>query len=268
MEQILYPTLVLGGLGAVFGLLLAVASRVFKVDSDPRIAAVINALPGNNCGACGYPGCAAYAEAVVTQCAPNNLCTPGGPDTSCAIAEIMGQEVCLVEAPRKTAFVRCRGTGALAPSSEGIVECAEAEIPEGADVCAWGCVGRGSCVRACKFGAITLEDGFARVLEDHCVACGACVKACPRGLIVLLRADRQYRVACMSTDKGADVKRLCPTGCLGCGICVRACPEKAISLENNLAAIDEEKCVSCGICAPKCPAKTITSPPAPEPQEE
>ena len=73
-----------------FGAGLAYASKKFAVETDPRVTAVLGALPGANCGGCGYPGCAGYADAVVSGVAAPNLCTPGGPDAARKIGEILG----------------------------------------------------------------------------------------------------------------------------------------------------------------------------------
>ena len=67
MNELLYPLLWFALLGGGFGLVLAIAARVFAVKQDERIPRITEALPGANCGGCGYSGCAAYAEAVAAS---------------------------------------------------------------------------------------------------------------------------------------------------------------------------------------------------------
>ena len=74
MLDILIPIAVLGGLGLLFGLLLAFASKAFAVEVDPMVDALLSALPGANCGACGYPGCQGLANALFEGKAPANAC--------------------------------------------------------------------------------------------------------------------------------------------------------------------------------------------------
>ena len=134
-----------------------------------------------------------------------------------------------------------------------------ANIPGGgAKACAYGCLGLGSCVKACEFGAISVVNGKAVVDRDKCVACGKCVKACPKNLIEIITENAQYMVSCSSKDKGRDVMQACSVGCIGCGLCAKNCPNGAIEFEYNLAHIDQSKCKTCGICAEKCPKKIIT----------
>ncbi len=128
----------------------------------------------------------------------------------------------------------------------------------GAKACAYGCLGLGSCVKACEFGAISVVNGKAVVDRDKCVACGKCVKACPKNLIEIITENAQYMVSCSSKDKGRDVMQACSVGCIGCGLCAKNCPNGAIEFEYNLAHIDQSKCKNCGICAEKCPKKIIT----------
>lgn len=124
-------------------------------------------------------------------------------------------------------------------------------------MCGFGCLGFGSCEKVCQFGAITVENGLAKIDEEKCVACGACARECPRGIIKIMPAQGRYVVSCKSQDKGKLVKENCAVGCIGCGICVRTCPNGAATLNGNVAVIDPELCVNCGACAEKCPQKII-----------
>ena len=267
--SILIAIAVLGGLGLVFGLVLAAASKVFYVETDPRLEKLNECLPGANCGGCGYAGCAAYAEAVLKGEAPIGACASGGNECAQAMAAIMGVKAEAVT--RKVALVRCSGAriydkdgnlvrGAkIKAEYEGFRDCLAASSVGGHGPlsCKYGCLGFGTCTRACKFGAISVKGGVAMVDEDLCVGCMACVNSCPRNLIVPVEPGRNVLIACASLAKGAVTTRGCTVGCIGCGLCKKICPEGAISVGNNLAVIDYTKCTNCGLCATVCPKKLI-----------
>ena len=267
--SILLAILVLGGLGLIFGLVLAVASKVFYVETDPRLEKLNDCLPGANCGGCGYAGCAAYAEAVLNGEAAIGACASGGNECAQAMADIMGIKAEAVT--RKVALVRCSGSrsydkdGNLVKGAkikgeyEGFKDCLSASKVGGNGplACKYGCLGFGTCVKACKFGAISIKGGVAVVDEDLCVGCMACANACPRNVIVAVEPGRNTHIACASTAKGAVTTRGCTVGCIGCGLCKKICPEGAISVVDNLAVIDYSKCVDCGLCATVCPKKLI-----------
>lgn len=258
MTNVIYAILVLGIMGGVFGLLLAVASRVFAVEKDERLEPVTEALPGANCGGCGYSGCSAYAQAIVDGSAPLGLCAAGGKEAVDQIAQIMGMES--VEMERKVAVVMCRGNHALKKGSyEGIHDCAAASriLGNGPNFCPYGCLGFGSCVKACPQGAISVVDGVAKVDHDKCIGCMACAAACPRGIIKEAPFTQDIVVACSSKEKGAALRKFCDIGCIGCKMCEKVCPHDAIHVVDNLAVIDYSKCVSCGACAEKCPRHLI-----------
>ncbi|MBM4372017.1 MAG: 4Fe-4S binding protein, partial [Deltaproteobacteria bacterium] len=190
---------------------------------------------------------------------PEALCPPGGLGTQARIAEILGLTV-TGRAPR-AAQVRCRGTDAQAESLGtyvGIRDCTAADLVGGGHkVCPFGCLGLGTCVAACQFGALSIRDGIAVVDEEVCTGCTKCVAACPRGIITMLDKGPRVVVDCHSPDKGAQVKKYCKVGCFTCMICVKKCPEKAISLVDNRITIDPGKCTRCGICIEACPQGTI-----------
>ena len=93
MEAIMMPVVVLGITGILMGLFLAYASKKFEVEVDPKVEAILAVLPGANCGACGFPGCAGYASGVALEGAKMTLCAPGGPKVIEKIGEIMGVAV-------------------------------------------------------------------------------------------------------------------------------------------------------------------------------
>jgi len=261
MINILYAVLSLGVLGGAFGLVLAFAAKKFAVEVDERQAAIEECLPGANCGGCGYAGCAAYASAVVSAGAPINVCVPGGNETAAQVASIMGVEA--QETERCVALVKCSGTtGHMIKRFEysGISDCFSAMRlggGNGANGCKYGCLGFGSCVKTCPFGAIYLEDGIAHVDHEKCTGCMTCAKTCPKGIIIKVPYEADVTVACSSKDKGSVLRKYCDLGCLGCSICEKLCEYDAIHVEDGRAVIDYSKCKSCGQCAPKCPRKLI-----------
>ncbi|NLA26385.1 MAG: RnfABCDGE type electron transport complex subunit B [Firmicutes bacterium] len=254
--EILYAIATLGGVGILLGILLGAAAHFFALETDPRVEAVRNALPGANCGACAYAGCNKYAEAIVEGRAPVNACTPGGSASAEAIAAIMGQDVSAVE--EVVAAVFCRGDNVRASEKflyDGISDCAYAQQYHGGfKTCPYGCLGLGNCVRVCPFDAIAMgPDGLPQVDEELCTGCGLCRDACPRGIIRLVpKGNQGHLVWCSSQERGKTVTRACEVGCTGCRACVRACPQEAISMEGNLAVIDLAKCDDCGLCMEKC----------------
>ncbi len=257
--DILWPVIIIGGMGLVFGALLAVAAKIFAVKIDERVPKIVECLPGANCGGCGFAGCSAYAEAIAKGEAQTNCCPSGGAKAAAAIAAIMGSEAQEVEV--KVARVMCSGTEECAKTKfkyEGVSDCHSAmKLGGGAKSCAYGCLGLGSCAVVCDNNAISIQNGVAVVNRALCTACGKCVKACPKNIIDLVCADVSYAVSCKSKDKGKAVRAVCSTGCIGCGICAKNCLAQAITLENNLAVIDTKKCANCGMCAEKCPQKVI-----------
>lgn len=257
---IIFSIVLLAVLGLLIGVLLGVAGKFFAVETDERVVQVRECLPGNNCGGCGFPGCDGLAEAIVEGTAEVTGCPVGGATVANQIAEILGVEA--GETVRKVAYVKCAGTCENASDKYryiGEQDCRSAVMVagRGAKACAYGCLGLGSCVAACQFGALSIKDGIAKVDKELCMACGKCVSVCPNGLIELLPYDAGFVVSCSSKDKGKDVMSVCKVGCIGCGLCVKQCEFDAITLENNIAVINQEKCTKCGKCAEKCPKKII-----------
>lgn len=259
MASVLYPTLVLGGLGALLSLVLLVAARKFAVYEDPLIGAVEGALPNANCGACGQAGCHAFADALVRTRDESMFCPPGGSDTAQKIAELLGMKASDKVAP--VAVVMCKGNREAASfvgRYAGIEDCrAAALIDGGTKVCPYGCFGLGSCADACDYDAIDIVDGIALVNEEKCVGCGACVKACPRSIIRMAPRETRVFVACASHDGGKAVRAYCKVGCIGCKKCVKACGDDAMQFDSFLARVDHEKCTECGACIGACPRNII-----------
>lgn len=257
---ILTAGLLIGAIGLFIGLFLGLAAIKFKVKVDEREESVLAALPGNNCGGCGYPGCSGLAAAIAKGEASVNACPVGGEPVGAVIAQIMGVEA--GESTRKTAFVHCQGDcekTSLDYEYSGIKDCRMLSfVPNGgAKSCNYGCLGFGSCVQVCPFDAIHVEHGIAVVDKEKCRACGKCVEVCPKNLISLVPYDAKHIVACSSKDKGPVTMKACTAGCIGCGICKKNCPAEAVTIENFHAVIEQEKCIGCGICKEKCPKNAI-----------
>ncbi len=261
LNAVLSAAGVLGIMGLIFGILLALASKVFYVHEDERKEKILECLPGANCGGCGFAGCAAFTDALLSGDAPVNMCNAGGQQTADAIAQILCVEAGTVE--KKYARIRCNGSSQLAHTKyqyQGIADCvAAARLLEGHMQCRFGCLGLGSCAAVCKNGAIKIVDGVASVDEALCGGCGECVDACPKHIIDLVPERAKYIVACSSREKGVKTKKACLTGCIGCKLCEKNCPTGAITVTDNLAQIDYDKCNSCGLCSEKCPVGIIRS---------
>jgi electron transport complex protein RnfB len=259
LNNILYAALTLGGMGLVFGVVLALASIYLAVKQDPRIPAIIDVLPGANCGGCGFAGCSAFADGVVAGRAEVSGCPVGGNSVAQKVAEIMGVEVDDVR--RKVARVKCSGIDGVAQTKyeyEGIHDCIAANKLLGGDkLCPYACLGLGTCAAACPFDAITIEQGVAKIDPHKCTACGKCIDICPKKVIDFTHESRTAWVACNSHNKGAVVNKICGIGCIGCKICEKACEYGAVAVERNLAEVDPDKCVNCGACALKCPRRVI-----------
>ena len=249
----------LGGLGLIFGAGLAFASKKFAVQIDPKVEQIIEVLPGANCGACGQPGCSAYAEAVAAGRVPPNRCTPGGADVAQMVASIMGLSGLELEEP-KVAVVCCQGNRELAVEKfiyEGVEDCHAAQlIGGGHKACSYGCLGLGTCVRACPFGAMYMrEDGLPFVIEEKCTACGICVSVCPRKIMQLIPRSQAVFLACVSLDKLKEVKSVCKVGCFACKICAtpKVTPSGAIIMDGNLPKIIDIRSEELFAAVDKCP---------------
>ncbi len=261
MNSIMIPVAVFLGLGVLTGVLLAVAARAFTVPKNETAEKITECLPGANCGGCGYSGCAALADAIAGGEARVSACTVGGPEVAAKIAAIMGVEA--QPAVRMRAQVMCSGTQEYARKKyiyDGIPDCAAAVRLGGGDkLCMNGCIGLGSCAKACPFGAISVVEGVAVVDYRKCRGCGVCVKACPKHIIRLIPYDAKHWVGCVSVDDGKNTRRVCDVGCISCRLCQKNCPSGAIAVDNFVAKIDYSKCSGCDTCVEKCPRHIIWS---------
>jgi Na+-translocating ferredoxin:NAD+ oxidoreductase RNF subunit RnfB len=255
----------LGAIGAIGATVLYFVSQAFYVEEDPRIEKVQEALPAANCGGCGYPGCSGFADACVKAENLDGLfCPVGGVDTMKKVAEILGKEA-LAKDPT-IAVVRCNGTCENRPRTnfyDGASNCSIASSLYGGDTgCSYGCLGHGDCVKACTFDAIRINPAtlLPEVDEEKCTSCGACVKSCPKLLIQLRKKgpkSRRIYVGCMNKEKGAVARKACNVSCIACSKCQKICSFEAITIENNLAYISDDKCRLCRKCVDVCPTSSI-----------
>lgn len=204
--------LVLFGIGLTAAVILAVASKVLYVYEDPRIAQVESVLAGANCGGCGYPGCAGAAQGVVDGKAGATVCVIGGDEVAANVAAIMGLEFSSME--KQIAFVDCTG-GIRAEDVyqyDGVKDCrAQNLLYSGSKMCPEGCLGYGTCVAACQFGAIYMgPNGYPVVDPELCTACGACEQVCPRGVITVWGMSARITHLNLNTDCLAPCRQRCP----------------------------------------------------------
>lgn len=260
MSLIIIATASMAALAAFFGVMLSVAHSKLKVEEDPRVEQLFEALPGVNCGACGFPSCHALAEAIAKGVAEPTSCLVGGAEVTEKISQVMGVKARALD--RKLAFVRC-GAGKSERAKKaiyrGVDTCRAANIIMGGEIaCAYGCLGFGDCKKVCPFNAIRMLDGLPHIDFSLCTGCGKCVEVCPRSIIILEQFhDLNYRVKCLSLDKGKKARQVCKKSCIACGRCVKSCPYDACLLDDNLAHIDPVNCQVCGVCAIVCPTGAI-----------
>lgn len=257
---ILISAAVIGIIGLLAGVGLAIASVKLAVPRDEKAEAIQELLPGANCGACGFSGCSGYAAALAKGEAEPNLCAPGGIDCATAIAELLGTSVGDFSA--KAAVVACNGCNQNTQDKleySGLKSCSAAvQLFGGKGSCSFGCIGFGDCMNVCSNNAITICDGVAKIDLRLCGACGQCIPACPKHLISIVPIKEQAVVRCSNHDKGAETRKVCSVGCIGCMKCQKVCEAGAISVVNFLAHVDPDKCTNCGKCIEACPAKCIS----------
>lgn len=232
------------GLGAVLAGTLALAHRRLHVKEDPRIDAIEELLPQNNCGACGTGGCRAFAEAIVSGTMAPGKCTVSPPEIKETIALYLGVDVGAEE--KRVARLACAGGKHVAwirARYEGFESChAAALIAGGGKGCSWGCLGFGDCQNACDFGAITMNEfGLPVVNEDRCTACNACVEVCPKALFSLHPISHRLWVACKNRAPEDQAKTECEVACIACGRCSADAPQGLVEIEDNLAVVDYGK---------------------------
>lgn len=259
MNPILTAIIIVAVIGLIAGVGLAIASIVMAVPKDEKAEAILECLPGANCGACGFSGCSGYANALAKGEAELGLCSPGGQECATQVGEILGLSTS-VEA--KTAVVNCVGNYDVTEDKmiyDGLKSCSAASfLAGGISSCRFGCMGMGDCVAVCDYGAIKICNGVAQVDKTKCKACGKCTKACPKGLINIVPVKQQAVVRCSNCDKGAGTMKICKVGCIGCKKCEKSCEVGAIKVTDFNATVDSAKCIGCGNCVDACPRHIIT----------
>ena len=260
MLEIIIPIAILFGIALVCAILLTVSNHFFGIKEDETYVAIRDALPGANCGACGYSGCDGYAKALAEKSTDKtNLCVPGGDVAAKEIATILG--VAAEDVVEKVAYVACNGTCDAAPRKydyQGHKTCRTANMAYSGDkFCTFACLGYGDCAKVCPQDAITVENGVAIVNPRKCIGCGICTRECPNGIIHLINDTSRVVVECSNKDKGALTRKYCSNGCIGCMKCQKTCPQGAITVKDNLATIDYNLCTGCGSCVEVCPIHCI-----------
>jgi electron transport complex protein RnfB len=266
-------------LGVVFGFTLAAVARRFHVATNPLVDRVRAQLPSANCGACGFAGCQAYAEAVVERSDVSpNLCAPGRGSVAEALAKLTGKDMGAVT--DRIVIMRCHGTSAFARDEAlyaGLDTCAAASLVFGGPkACKNGCLGLGDCVKVCPFDALSIgPEGISVVNEAKCTGCGLCLPACPKELFEFYPRNRRVELSCVAKDKQSVVRATCMVGCTLCRKCVSKCPAGAITWDGRTILIDHEKCLAYGpscqeVCVDICPSTIlhrVGQKPKPEPVE-
>ncbi len=258
--QFAIPVGIVVGIGLLSGVILTIAAKFMAVKVDEKASKILEILPGANCGACGFAGCADYANALAADpTMPINSCPPGGDKVALALSEFLGVE--FEGAQAKVAIVKCSGSRektSYAMDYRGYQNCTANKLfYRGRSSCDKACLGFGDCVKACDYGAIYIENGIAVVNRDRCIGCGLCAKACPNKLIEMVPDKTRVVVGCSSTNKPAVTKSICSIGCIACKMCEKACKFDAIHVIDNHAVIDYTKCTNCTLCARVCPTKVI-----------
>lgn len=255
------PVLLITAAGLVGGvLLIAVYNLLGK--RDDRTERVYQALPAVDCKGCGYANCGSYAEAIIEQDVSIGLCVPGGNEVAQEIAQIMQVEP--IEVPAAKAYVACQGSYDKCEPKyrySGVQTCmANARLEGGNATCPYACLGFGDCISVCKFDAITVDNGVAKIDEEKCTGCGMCAKVCPKNVIWVREQSQKPVVLCENRQRGALARDACTVGCISCMRCVKVCPSKAMKVQDNIARIDLDLCTACGECVPVCPVKCIIIP--------
>jgi Na+-translocating ferredoxin:NAD+ oxidoreductase RNF subunit RnfB len=248
-------------MGVIFGGVLAYASHKFAVEADPRVAAIRDALPGANCGGCGFPGCDGMASAIAEGTAAPNGCPVASSEANHKIADILG--IAPVESEKMVARIVCAGgTDKCTAKFEyyGLQNCKAANMIKGGNKnCKFGCLGYGSCAAVCPFDAIQItENNIAKVDYTKCTGCGKCIEECPKKVITLTPFENRVHVDCNNKEMKKTLSVRCSAGFIACKQCSKVCPHDAIVMENNLARINYEKCQECMLCVEKCPTKAIS----------
>ena len=261
MNTILITLCVSFGLAFILGVLLGFFKKIFYVPVDPTVEKIREVLPGANCGACGYPGCDGFANAVAAGTAPVEGCAAGGTETAKAVGQIMGVTA---DAVNNVVVLACQGSKEHAQPRgmyNGVKTCQGAKIAvNGTKLCQFGCIGLGDCVSVCHFKAISMgQNGIPHIDYSKCTGCGMCVKECPQNLLKKVPSNQKGAIAlCSNTSMNKPVLlKQCKVACIKCAKCEKVCTKQAITLINGLPSVDYAKCDSCGDCVSNCPVHVL-----------
>lgn len=266
LEKILLSSIILGAVGLFFAVLLAFLSKKLKVEDDPRIENVLKLLPQANCGACGFSGCRAFAEAIVKNSNVFSGCIPGRETVNNAIIKLLGLNE-LPVSQKIRIICRCQaeeGEKKISSVYNGPKTCKAANLISGVIDCFYGCLAFGDCLKSCPLQAISIINKRIEIDEKKCVGCKKCVKTCPRNLFEAVPLKKEvdlFYVACNNKDKGKDVPAVCSRGCITCGICTKV-KDSPFYIKDNLAYINYpkvDKKEPLEEAKNKCPAKCILS---------
>ena len=237
----MYALFILLGSGLLIGLAIGVVVRFVELPSDPLFEQINELMPGANCGACGYPGCAGYAAALLAKKAGPGVCPSMTKENIANLCRLLG--VTEEKRERKVAVVFCSGDDDKATRQafyNGVNNCRDAmQVAAGAKTCTYGCLGLGACARACPFGAIEITAKHLAVVHPElCRGCGQCIQACPKKLIRMVPVSAPVHVFCSSPEKGATKRAACKGACIGCRKCVKESKENQIRMDGFLAVIN------------------------------
>lgn len=262
MDGLLIPVIIVVCIGFVAGVILTIASKVMSVPVDEKVEELIEAMPGANCGACGFAGCENYAVTLAEDkehVLSTSLCPVGGGNLSNTLANILGVEATSNE-PR-VAIVTCGGSS---KKTKRIMihdkkwSCkAASNLYGGQMACSDGCLGLGDCLRICPYNAISMKDMLATVDRNLCIGCGLCATICPKNTIKIFPENTLTYVSCQSKAPGGETRKACKVGCIGCTKCAKVCQRDAITIDNNHAIVDPTLCTNCGDCVRACPTSAI-----------
>jgi electron transport complex protein RnfB len=259
LENILLPGAVVLGIAVLLGILIVIVSHFFQLPVNEKKEELLAAMPGANCGGCGFAGCDGYAQFLADGATNTALCTVGGAACSIELASILGIDASFAE-PRIVRLL-CQGTTDNTHRRYeylGTQTCNAAHgLLGGPGACTYGCLGFGDCITVCAFGALSKIDGIIQVDPNECTACGQCVTMCPKDLLQLHPISAEVTVRCKNTWPGAQTKKNCSVGCIGCQKCAKVCPVGAITMSGPLAVVNQDICTRCGACVPVCPTKSI-----------
>jgi Na+-translocating ferredoxin:NAD+ oxidoreductase RNF subunit RnfB len=260
--------LILTSIGLAFGLIIFIINKALPPESSfiKKAEKISSILPEMNCGACGYPGCFAYAQALaknsnifLTNPCPTVLQSP---EMIKNLEKLLDIKIDVKEIKMK-AVVACTGDTRTIGDYRGINSCkAASTLLKGFIKCPYGCLGLGDCIKTCPNGAITVnkDTNVAVIDTNKCNGCGLCVKECPKNIIKLIPADTKIVFLCSyisirdiyERDRGYK-------GCLHCMKCYKSCKYGAISWnkEKAIPEFDNLKCNLCGACIEVCPQKKL-----------